>query len=233
EQFVDREMELTVASNALISNMLSILHSVENEAMQQMEVDNQQAKAVVSESVWRIGGSILAFSLVTAIMVYLILADIRRGNGDRVAFEAAKEEAEYHAAATQRFVANMIHELRTPLHSLIRYSVQLKQDQPDGDTKIDAIYQSSEHLLQIVNEILDYSRITSGKITLNEKPFEVKGLISSVVSVMKTQAQTKGLELNLNTRVLGSGYVLGDAFRIRQILFNLLSNAVKFTDRGK
>lgn len=233
EQFVDREMELTVASNALISNMLSILHSVENEAMQQMEVDNQQAKAVVSESVWRIGGIILAFFLITAIMVYLILADIRRSNADRVALEAAKEEAEYHAAAKQRFLANMSHELRTPLQSIIGYSEQLKQDQPDGDTKIDAIYQSSEHLLQIVNEILDYSRITSGKITLNEKPFEVKGLISSVVSVMKTQAQTKGLELKLNTRVLGSGYVLGDAFRIRQILFNLLSNAVKFTDRGK
>src|SRR5690606_29925552 len=233
EQFVDREMELTVASNALISNMLSILHSVENEAMQQMEIDNLQAKAVVSESVWRIGGIILVFFLITAIMVYLILADIRRANADRVALEAAKEDAEYHAAAKQRFLANMSHELRTPLQSIIGYSEQLKQGQPEGNTKIDAIYQSSEHLLQIVNEILDYSRITSGKITLNEKPFEVKGLVSSVVAVMKTQAQAKGLELKLNTRVLGSGYVLGDAFRIKQILFNLLSNAVKFTDRGK
>src|SRR3546814_12962547 len=107
----------------------------------------------------------------------------------------------------------MSHELRTPLQSIIGYSEQLKQDQPEGDTKVDAIYQSSEHLLQIVNEILDYSRITSGKITLNEKPFAVKGLISSVVTVMKTQAQVQGLELKLNTRVLVSGHVLGDAFR--------------------
>ncbi|HWK56464.1 MAG TPA: ATP-binding protein [Parapedobacter sp.] len=233
EQFVDREMELTVASNALISNMLSILHSVENEAMQQMEVDNLQAKAVVSQSVWRIGGIILAFFFITAIMVYLILADIRRSNADRMALEAAKEEAEYHAAAKQRFLANMSHELRTPLQSIIGYSEQLKQTQPAGDAKIDAIYQSSEHLLQIVNEILDYSRITSGKITLNEKPFAVEGLISNVVAVMKTQAQAKGLELALNMRILGSGHVLGDAFRIKQILFNLLSNAVKFTDKGK
>ncbi|MGV3761070.1 ATP-binding protein [Parapedobacter sp.] len=233
DQFVDREMELTVASNALISNMLSILHSVENEAMQQMEIDNMQAKAVVSESVWRIGGIILAFFCITAIMVYLILADIRRSNADRMALEAAKEEAEYHAAAKQRFLANMSHELRTPLQSIIGYSEQLKQGQPEGDTKVDAIYQSSEHLLQIVNEILDYSRITSGKIRLNEKPFAVNGLISSVVSVMKTQAQAKGLELKLNTRVLGSGHVVGDAFRIKQILFNLLSNAIKFTDEGK
>lgn len=233
EQFVDREMELTVASNALISNMLSILHSVENEAMQQMEVNNLQAKAVVSESVWRIGGIILAFLFITAIMIYLILADIRRSNADRMALEAAKEEAEYHAAAKQRFLANMSHELRTPLQSIIGYSEQLKQTQPEDDTTVDAIYQSSEHLLQIVNEILDYSRITSGMIALNEKPFAIKGLISSVVAVMKTQAQSKQLELLLNTRVLGSGYVVGDAFRIKQILFNLLSNAIKFTDHGK
>lgn len=233
EQFVDREMELTVASNALISNMLSILHSVENEAMQQMEVDNLQAKAVVSQSVWRIGGIILAFFFITAIMVYLILADIRRSNADRIALEAAKEEAEYHAAAKQRFLANMSHELRTPLQSIIGYSEQLKHEQPNGNAKIDAIYQSSEHLLQIVNEILDYSRITSGKITLNEKPFAVEGLVSNVVAVMAAQAQAKGLELVLNTRILGYGHVRGDAFRIKQILFNLLSNAVKFTDRGK
>ena len=233
EQFVDREVELTVASNALISNMLSILHAVENEAMQQMEVDNLQAKAVVSESVWRIGGVILVFFCITAIMVYLILADIRRSNAYRIALEAAKEEAEYHAAAKQRFLANMSHELRTPLQSIIGYSEQLKQRQPIGDTQIDAIYQSSEHLLQIVNEILDYSRITSGKITLNEKPFGVEELINSVVAVMKTQAQTKGLQLELNVRILGSGYAVGDAFRIKQILFNLLSNAVKFTDSGQ
>ncbi|SKB34742.1 Signal transduction histidine kinase [Parapedobacter luteus] len=233
ELFVSREKDLTIASNTLISNMLSILHSVENEAMQQMEVDNQQARAVVSDSVWRISAIILAFFIITAIMVYLILGDIRRNNAYRVALEAAKEEAEYHAAAKQRFLANMSHELRTPLQSIIGYAEQLKDGRQADDVKIDAIYQSSEHLLQIVNEILDYSRITSGKIVLNEKPFAVEGLVNSVVSVMKTQAQAKGLVLEFNTRILGSGQVTGDAFRIKQILFNLLSNAIKFTERGK
>jgi len=233
DQFVNQEMELTITSNTLISNMLSILHSVENEAMQQMEVDNRQARAVVSESVWRISAIILAFFIITAIMVYLILADIRKNNAYRRALEAAKEEAEYHAAAKQRFLANMSHELRTPLQSIIGYSEQLKHGEHADNVKVDAIYQSSEHLLQIVNEILDYSRITSGKITLNEKSFAVAGLVSSVVAVMKTQAQTKGLKLEYNTRLLGSGHVIGDAFRIKQILFNLLSNAIKFTDSGK
>ncbi len=233
EQLVSREMELTIVSNTLISNMLSILHSVENEAMQQMEVDNQQAKSVVNESVWRISAIFVAFFIITTIMLYLILGDIRRNNAYRLALEAAKEEAEYHAAAKQRFLANMSHELRTPLQSIIGYSEQLKQEHSVEDAKIDAIYQSSEHLLQIVNEILDYSRITSGKIVLNEKSFSVEDLANNVVTVMKTQAQAKGLALEFNTRILGSGGVIGDAFRIKQILFNLLSNAIKFTDQGK
>ncbi len=233
ELFVNREMELTIASNTLISNMLSILQSVENEAMAQMEVDNQQAKVVVNESVWRISAIILAFFFITAIMVYLILADIRKNNAYRIALEAAKEEAEYHAAAKQRFLANMSHELRTPLQSIIGYSEQLKQGETTDKTKIDAIYQSSEHLLQIVNEVLDYSRIISGKIVLVNKPFNVSRLIDNVIDVMTTQAYAKGLDLVVNTRILGSGNVTGDAFRIRQILFNLLSNAIKFTDQGK
>lgn len=233
ELFVNQEMELTIAGNTLISNMLSILQAVENEAMQQLVVDNRQARAVVNESVWRISAIFLGFFVITAFMVYLILLDIRRNNAYRIALEAAKEEAEYHAAAKQRFLANMSHELRTPLQSIIGYSEQLKQREAADPSQIDAIYQSSEHLLQIVNEILDYSRITSGKIVLTEKPFALSELVDNVVSVMKMQASDKQLDLALNTRILGSGYLLGDAFRIRQILFNLLSNAIKFTDRGK
>ncbi|WP_257656912.1 hybrid sensor histidine kinase/response regulator [Parapedobacter lycopersici] len=233
ELFVSQEMELTIAGNALISNMLNILQSVENEAMLQLEADNQQAKTVVSDSVWRISAIFLGFFIITTIMVYLILQDISRNNAYRIALEAAKEEAEYHAAAKQRFLANMSHELRTPLQSIIGYAEQLKQDITFDSPKINAIYQSSEHLLQIVNEILDYSRITSGKIVLTEKPFILLELVNNVVSVMRMQASSKALDLVLNTRILGSGHLLGDAFRIKQILFNLLSNAIKFTDRGK
>jgi len=233
ELFVSQEMELTIAGNTLISNMLNILQSVENEAMQQLEIDNQQAKSVVNDSIWRISAIFLGFFVITTVMVYLILQDISRNNAYRIALEAAKEEAEYHAAAKQRFLANMSHELRTPLQSIIGYSEQLREASAFEPSKIDAIYQSSEHLLQIVNEILDYSRITSGKIVLTEKPFALIDLVNSVVSVMGMQASSKQLKLELNTRILGSGYLFGDSFRIKQILFNLLSNAIKFTDNGR
>src|SRR5690606_12143207 len=142
--------------------------------------------------------------------------DISRSNAYRMALEAAKEEAEYHAAAKQRFLANMSHELRTPLQSIIGYTEQLKEGTTFDSTQINAIYQSSEHLLQIVNEILDYSRITSGKIVLTEKPFALLELVNSVVSVMRMQASRKQLKVVLNTRILGTGYLKGDAFRIKQ-----------------
>lgn len=232
EQFISREMELTLAGNALISNMLTILSSVEQEAFYRMQMNNAEAKAVVSESIFRIGVIILVFFVISAVMVYFILADIRRNAAYRVALENAKEEAEYHAAAKQRFLANMSHELRTPLQSIIGFSEQLKDEQKPDPEKLEAIYQSSEHLLQIVNEILDYSRITSGKISIQEHPFVLTDLLDNVVTMMKPQANKKGLELSLHTRILTDETLLGDDFRIRQVLFNLLSNAIKFTETG-
>lgn len=233
ESFISREIELTFAGNMLIGSMLNILNEVERDALQEIMVDNAQAKIVIDESVVRIGIVILVCFIAIGIMVYLILADIRKSNAYRIALERAKEEAEYHAAAKQRFLANMSHELRTPLQSIIGYSEQVRNDGFPDPGKIDAIYHSSEHLLQIVNEILDYSRISSGKIVLNDHEFNIDTLVTEVISVMAALADQKGLKLEYNKRFIGSGYLYADSFRIKQILFNLLSNAVKFTQQGK
>lgn len=233
ESFINREVELTFAGNMLIGNMLNILNQVEHDALQEIITDNANAKIVIDESVVRIGVIILVCFVTIGVMIFLILADIRKSNAYRIALEQAKEEAEYHAAAKQRFLANMSHELRTPLQSIIGYSEQVRnEDNPDPD-KISAIYHSSEHLLQIVNEILDYSRISSGKIVLNEHEFNIDLLVDEVISVMAALADQKGLKLEYNSRFLGSEYLYTDSFRIKQILFNLLSNAVKFTQEGE
>src|SRR5690606_23659714 len=195
ESFINREIELTLAGNMLIGNMLDILNQVERDALQEIRVENAQAQVTIDKSVVWIGVVMLGCFIAIGIMVYFILSDIRKSNAHRIALEQAKQEAEYHAAAKQRFLANMSHELRTPLQSIIGYSEQVRLDRQPDAAKLDAIYHSAEHLLQIVNEVLDYSRISSGKIQLDEQEFGLDGLVKEVISVMAALAEKKGLKL--------------------------------------
>ena len=230
--FINLENELTIAGNILVSNMVNMLHEVELEAMQQMELENIDARNVVNESVKRISFILLTFFLVAVILFYLILSDIRRSNAYRIELEEAKNEAEYHGAAKQRFLSNMSHELRTPLQSIIGYAEQLRASDQSSEYA-HVIYQSSEHLLQIVNEILDYNQIISGKFNFLKQPVDLRTLAEEVLRVMIPQAQKKDIKLSLSMRISHDGVVMGDAFRLKQILFNLVGNAIKFTDKGE
>lgn len=230
--FVNQEAELTIAGNILVSNMFSILHEVEKEAMLQMELENLDARNVVNQSVQRIAYILLTFFIISVILIYFILDDIRKGAAYRSELERAKNEAEYHSVAKQRFLSNMSHELRTPLQSIIGYTEQLR-NQHSNNEKVNVIHQSSEHLLQIVNEILDYNMLNSGKFAFQEEAVDIKKLGQELIDIMKPQADRKNIDLVLTARTFGDGLVIGDAFRIKQILFNLVGNAVKFTDVGE
>lgn len=230
--FVDREIALANASNILTSQMLSILQEVEKEVVKQEELNNMQARSVVNTSVVRISIIMLLFLLIMAVLVYLILTDIAKSNAYRRELEVAKEEAEYHAAAKQRFLSNMSHEIRTPLQSIIGYADLMRHQERPLKKHIDAIFHSSEHLLHIVNEVLDYSRIISGKFIFEQRAFDIRQLLEEVMSVMRPQAEKKLLNLRLLDQITGTGYVTGDPFRLKQVLYNLMGNAIKFTDSG-
>jgi len=231
-RFINHETELTLAGSILVSNMFKILHEVEQEAMQQMEIQNIEARNVVNQSVQRISFILLSFFLISVTLVSFILTDIKKSTAYRIALENAKNEAEYHSTAKQRFLSNMSHELRTPLQSIIGYAEQLQYANKESD-KVNVIYQSSEHLLQIVNEILDYNRIISGNFNFQKEIIDLQKLSEEVVTIMKSQADQKNIKLKLATRISGSGFIVGDAFRLKQILFNLVGNAIKFTDEGE
>lgn len=232
EQFLDREAMLANTGDLLINKMLSILREVENEAVKQIEQTSNSAKVVVNNGIKQIGIIMLVFLLVTIILLYLILTDITKNNKYRKALEIAKDEAEYHGKAKQRFLANMSHEIRTPLQSIIGYSELIRKQEIPNKKDVDAIFYSSEHLMQIVNEILDYNRIISGKLTFSSEVFNMQNLLDEVISVMKLQAIKKNIKLYTDFDMEEIVYVEGDTFRLKQILYNLLGNAVKFTKQG-
>ena len=134
------------------------------------------------------------------------------------------------------FLANMSHELRTPLNAIIGFS-QVLRDGMFGDVNakqadyLDDILSSGQHLLSLINDVLDLSKIEAGQVELQVAPFSLQDALERGVSMVREQATTEGVEVSLHTNG-GLDVVSGDERRIRQVIFNLLSNAVKFTPTG-
>ena len=226
------ELGLINANSILISQLLNVLHDVEKEELAKMNQNNDRAVALVSQSILRISILLIVFFIVAALLVYLIWVDISRSNYYKQQLEKAKDEAEELTHIKQRFLANMSHEIRTPLQSIIGFSEQLKEHHSADAEAVAAINSSSEHLLHIVDEVLDYSRISSGSFVLSRENFRLMALLKEVESAMRIQADRKGLSLLLDAEEATDFDLTGDPFRLRQVLYNLLGNAIKFTSKG-
>jgi signal transduction histidine kinase/CheY-like chemotaxis protein len=231
--FVDREQELAAARNSLVKQLLSIMQEVEREVLKQSNKQSLQAKSIMEGSVKYLEWIMLGFFFLTAVMAYLIFTDITKSNEYRSQLEEAKEEAEYHSMAKQRFLANMSHEIRTPLQSIIGYAEALKNDEKPRKEDLETLHSASEHLLYLVNEVLDYSRIISDRFTFEDRVFSINPLLNEVIQVLRPTALSKGLVLRLENSLTPNLYLHGDPFRLRQVLYNLLTNAIKFTENGE
>ena len=146
----------------------------------------------------------------------------------------AKKKAEAATEAKSRFLATMTHELRTPISGVIGLTELLAETQIDTDQKfyLDAIHNSSEELLRIVNDLLDFSALDASEISLCSKAFGLRSLISSIANLLQPKAEKSQLELLIDIPAEVPEHFVGDPSRLRQILINLLGNALKFTQEG-
>ncbi len=232
KMLLERELQLINANSLLVNQLLGILREVEKEEYEHMQARSGEAGLVVSESIRRISVLLIAFFLGAALLVYLIWIDISKSNFYKEQLERSRDEAQELSQIKQRFLANMSHEIRTPLQSIIGFAEHLKQEKSPDPEAIDAIYSSSEHLLHIVNEVLDYSRISSGNFTLAREKFQLMEVVREVEGAIRIQAEKKSLSLIMDFEEAKDFSLVGDSFRLRQILYNLLGNAIKFTTRG-
>jgi len=231
--FVDREQELATAGNSLVKQLLDVMQKVEKEVLKESGENSVKAKGIVEGSIDYLEWIMLGFFFLTAVMAYFIFTDITKSNDYREQLEEAKEEAEYHSMAKQRFLANMSHEIRTPLQSIIGYAEALKNEEKPRKQDLETLHSASEHLLYLVNEVLDYSRIISDRFTFEDRVFAINPVLNEVVQVLRPNALAKGLVLRLENSLKPNLYLHGDPFRLRQVLYNLLTNAIKFTENGE
>lgn len=149
--------------------------------------------------------------------------------------EARNQEVERANRAKSEFLANMSHELRTPLHTVIGFSELLAEElkgplNADQQRFVNHIHKDSQHLLALINEVLDLSKIEAGKLQLRKEALELGAVIEDVIASIRPRA-VEG-QIQIETRVQPPLSVDGDRIRVKQILYNLLSNAVKFTPKG-
>ena len=149
--------------------------------------------------------------------------------------DEARRQAEENSRMKSDFVASMSHELRTPLNGILGFAELIRDGAHNEETRdyADTIYQSGQHLLMLVNDVLDIAKIESGNMRLENTSFPLSPLLREMANLHATPAQQKGLQLSIELDPALPEQLTGDPTRLRQVIHNLLSNAVKFTQEGE
>lgn len=148
--------------------------------------------------------------------------------------EEARAKAEQISEAKSRFLATISHEIRTPLGGMLGLARVMKEDvaQHANPERLGLIERSGEHLLTVLNDLLDFSKINAGHVAIEKRPFDLVHLVHEVVALSRISAQDKQLRLECVNQLGDQHQVVGDPVRVRQILHNLIGNAIKFTEAG-
>lgn len=230
-----KELEILASDKIIIKKINELIDRIKQEQVTKNQAQLIAANNNAKKSSQTMLG-IASIALLTGlIFMGVILVDINRSNRYKQALIVARNRAEYLAKAKEEFLANMSHEIRTPLNAIIGFSEQMESTplQPSQKKYIKAVSNAGAHLLNTVNDILDLSKIEAGKLAVDEQPFKIKEAIDEVSSILEIKAKEKSLEFSIKCGDFTDEYIIGDPFRIKQILYNIAGNAIKFTESGK
>ncbi|MXV15163.1 ATP-binding protein [Hufsiella ginkgonis] len=229
------EREILFINSTIIGEIINILRTYKSLEQNYLWESKQQLRGTIMTvfsdftqlSLLNIG---LLVTLVTT-----LLYNIWKIFNNEKALILYSENARKYATAKSSFLASMSHEIRTPLNSIIGFAEQLDQGRltANQSEQVTAIRHSSDMLLEVVNQILDFSKYETGKMNLDNSPFKLVEVIEGVSRSMSILAEKKGIALRSELKLEPQLCVTGDAFRLKQVMVNLISNAIKFTAQGE
>ncbi|WP_413292909.1 ATP-binding protein [Bdellovibrio sp. HCB185ZH] len=213
-----------------------------NRTLAEMELDEQNLlmrRTARFDRDFQRMSAVVVFGVALAFLLFffstsLLQKQIQLRRRMELALEEARERAQEASTLKSSFLANMSHEIRTPLNGIIGMTKLMEQTPMNARQAdyLETIKISSTSLLALINEILDLSKIESGKFQLEETNFELSSLIKSAVSIVDYSARLKNLEIKTEIDPTVPEFLTGDPLRLRQVLLNLINNAIKFSEHG-
>jgi signal transduction histidine kinase/CheY-like chemotaxis protein/HPt (histidine-containing phosphotransfer) domain-containing protein len=240
KQLMDRLLERSANlrySNTIISREINqMLRDIEEEEME-VSLNRLYRRQELLREMSVMGAEIIgAFIFVAVIFLILIWRDVAKSKYYREQLEKAKHYAENLLRSREKLMLTISHDIRAPLSSIIGYIELLSRRHPDGRQRyyLENMKGSSDHILSLVNDLLDFQRLEAGEMEIHQVPFSVGGLFHEIYTSFKPLSDGKGLDLILNLKdERDNRLFVGDPIRIRQVVSNLLSNAIKFTREGR
>lgn len=234
DESVPRETQLLYNDRVLLDKIRAIATLLETEELQTINRVLNQSTSILQKASYI--SMLLASIAVGVIIIFLILIfrDISLSRKRQLALQSATRQSEELVKLKEQFLANMSHEIRTPLGTIIGFTEQLQKTKLENrqEQYVNTIDKASAHLLDLVNDILDLSKIEAGRFILEKERFNLNDLLEEVFTSFSLQAGNKNLEMSCIISPELNSEFLGDAFRIRQVLINIIGNALKFTEQG-
>jgi signal transduction histidine kinase/DNA-binding response OmpR family regulator len=233
-QLVARELRLTKRDNAIMIHIREVMEEIEQAEIQLSSSRTERVKEASEKTINTITTTLVITLILFAFLLSIIFNDISRSRKNREQLKLAKERAEKLARVKEEFLSNMSHEIRTPLNAIIGFTEQLEQSSLTGQQNkhLTRIKSSGDHLLRLINDILDYAKMESGRMELEQTGFKPEREVEEIFDLFESAAEKKGIRLSMEIEKSVPEVVLGDSVRFRQVLINLVNNSLKFTSEG-
>ena len=224
--------ERNIAVNKQLNKLISKLEADEQ---RHLETKTEEADFMAAQIYRRLVLFTGASIVLLIIVLILFFRNLQKNKTYQNMLKKGRLDAENLAKAKERFVATVSHEMRTPVNAIYGLSEQmlLRVSDPTMKADLDIVHKSADHLITLVNDTLDFSKIESRKMTFEQIDFVAADLFREVITLHQVPARSKGLELELINSIPEHRVYKGDPVRLKQILINLFTNAIKFTYKGK